>query len=57
MKSLTNRKWNSLNQVKDYIESNNTSEKVISFDGATLTTNKYIYGLAFGQVSIKKNGK
>ena len=55
-KKLTERTWNSLTQVKDYLESN-TKEKIEYFDGATLVTNKNTYGLAFGKLNIKKHDK
>ena len=52
--NLKERKWNSLTQVKEWIESN-TDEKVEHFDGCRLITDKYIYGLAFGQLAVRKN--
>jgi hypothetical protein len=43
-KDYTNQKWNSLSQLKEKIEEDKL-EKVKSFDGIKLVTNKYIYGL------------
>lgn len=57
MSLLTNKKWNSLSQVREHLEKNSPKEKIVSFDGATLVTDKYTYGLAFGKLSQTKNGK
>lgn len=54
--SIKNKKWQSLTQFKEYLEKN-TKEKIEYFDGMVLITNKYRYGLAFGELSIKENGK
>jgi len=54
--NLKNKKWNSLTQLKEFLEKN-TKEKVEYFDGSVLITNKYRYALAFGELSIKENGK
>lgn len=43
-KDYTSQKWNSLSQLKEKIEEDKL-EKVKSFDGIKLVTNKYIYGL------------
>lgn len=48
-----NGMWNSLTQLKEYIESN-TKEKIKSFDGIYLVTNKYTYSLYDGTVFWKK---
>jgi hypothetical protein len=48
-----NGKWNSLTQLKEYIESN-TKEKIKSFDGVYLVTNKYTYSLYDGTVFWRK---
>lgn len=48
-----NGTWNSLTQLKEYIESN-TKEKIKSFDGIYLVTNKYTYSLYDGTVFWKK---
>jgi hypothetical protein len=48
-----NGKWNSLTQLKEYIESN-TKEKIKSFDGIYLVTNKYTYSLYDGTVFWRK---
>jgi hypothetical protein len=50
------RKWNSLTDFKVWLEKN-TKEKVEYFDGLQLITNKGIYGLAFSELSFKKNEK
>lgn len=44
MGSIMERKWNSLRQLKDYFEKTN-EEKVVDYDGASLTTKKYVYTL------------
>jgi hypothetical protein len=49
------RNWNSLSDLKDYLEKNNL-EKVEYFDGLMLRTNKGKYGLAFGKLSFEKLG-
>jgi hypothetical protein len=43
--------WTSLTQLKAYIEKS-TKEKVKSFDGAELVTDKASYGLYDGEISI-----
>ena len=48
-----NGTWNSLTQLKEYIESN-TKEKIKSFDGIYLVTNKYTYSLYDGTVFWRK---
>jgi hypothetical protein len=52
MKHL-NRNWNSLSDLKDYLQKNQL-ESIIYFDGLTLKTNKGNYGLAFGRLSFEK---
>jgi hypothetical protein len=47
------RNWNSLTDLKLYIEKN-TKEKVEFFDGMVLVTNKGTYGLAFGQLNFRE---
>ena len=47
------REWHSLGQVRDYVK-NHTQEKVHSFNGFELVTDKYRYGLAFGQLRRSK---
>jgi|DEB0MinimDraft_12_1074336.scaffolds.fasta_scaffold116259_1 hypothetical protein len=47
--------WDSLTQLKRHIEETGGKEKVVSFMGHTLTTNKYVYGLSSGKLSrVKK---
>ena len=47
--------WDSLTQLKRHIEETGGKEKVVSFIGHTLTTNKYVYGLSSGKLSrVKK---
>ena len=38
------RKWYSLTRLKDHFEKTK-EEKVVDFDGVSLTTNKYVYTL------------
>jgi len=47
------RKWNSLTDLKTYIEKS-TKEKIEFFDGCVLVTNKGTYGLAFGQLIFRE---
>ena len=54
MKHL-NRKWNSLTELKDYLEKNNL-EEIKYFDGGILKTNKGNYYLAFSQLRFEKTG-
>ena len=49
-KDILSKTWNSLTQLKEYLEKN-TKEKIISFDGITLETNQAYYTLAFGTLS------
>jgi len=49
------RSWSSLGDVKKYLETN-TKEKVISFNGFELVTNKGTYGLALKELRFTKNG-
>lgn len=57
MNSLTNKKWNSLTQVRDHLQSKFPEEKITYFDGIVLKTSKYVYTLAFEQLKMEKNGK
>lgn len=50
------KNWQSLTQLKNHIEKNKL-EKVISFDGAQLITDKATYGLYAGEISIWYNDK
>jgi len=43
--------WDSLSQLKKVIEETGGKEKVISFNGIDLVTNKYVYGLSSGKLS------
>lgn len=47
------REWQSLGQVRDYLQQH-TRERVESFNGFELITNKYKYGLASGQLRRTK---
>jgi hypothetical protein len=49
---IDNKKWNSLTQLKEWLETN-TKEKIKSFDGIYLKSNKYEYTLALGKVKWK----
>ena len=49
---IDNKKWNSLTQLKEWLETN-TKEKIKSFDGIYLKSNKYEYTLALGKVRWK----
>ena len=53
-KGIIERKWDSLSKLKDYFEKTN-EEKVTAFDGLSLTTKKYVYTLALGELSRRKN--
>lgn len=48
------KQWRSLTDLKEHIVRHNL-EKVISFDGAELVTNKATYGLYQGKISIYPN--
>ena len=47
------RSWNSLSDLKNYLETK-TKEKIIKFDGIQLVTNKGKYGLAMRELSFIK---
>jgi hypothetical protein len=49
------KSWNCLGDVKKYIEAN-TRERVISFNGVELVTNKGVYGLALRELRFVKHG-
>lgn len=49
-KSYHSRKWQQLSDLKAYIDSNVKKEKVISFDGWKLVTNKYEYTMFLGEL-------
>ncbi len=49
---IDNKRWNSLTQLKEWLETN-TKEKIKSFDGIYLKSNKYEYTLALGKVKWK----
>lgn len=59
-KSIEERNWGSLGQVRSFIENNNKGkrgravEKVLDFSGHTLETNKAIYMLSFDGLHVKK---
>lgn len=44
MASIMERNWNSLSQLRDYFEKTK-EEKVVNFDGVSLTTKKHVYTL------------
>jgi hypothetical protein len=48
-----NKKWNSLTQLKDYLEKEKI-EKVLEFDGYELITEKYRYTIAFSELNVEK---
>jgi hypothetical protein len=48
------RSWNSLGDVKRYLETH-TKEKILSFNGFELVTNKGTYGLALKQLRFTTN--
>lgn len=48
--------WHSLSDFRDYLLKQN-KEKIISFNGYELITNKAKYGLLFGKLSITENKK
>lgn len=50
---MLTREWNTLGQVRDYIQQH-TQEKVVSFNGFTLVTDRYTYGLAHGKLRRSK---
>lgn len=54
MKDYTKKSWNSLTQLKEHIERDN-KEKIVSFDGIKLVTNKRTYRLFDGQLTQVKN--
>lgn len=47
-----NKKWNSLSDLRDRIERDGI-EKIISFDGVNIVTNRRIFGLVFGELIVK----
>jgi len=49
-KDILKKTWNSLSQLKEYLEKN-TKEKILAFDGITLETNSAYYTLAFGELT------
>jgi|SaaInlStandDraft_1057018.scaffolds.fasta_scaffold06275_9 hypothetical protein len=53
MKYIEKKSWNSLTQLKKWLEEN-TKEKIKYFDGIILKTNKYSYTMAFGKVEWTK---
>jgi len=44
------KKWNSLAQLKDHIESDKSGEFVIEFNGVYLITNRARYSIIHGQL-------
>jgi len=49
---ITKKTWRNLAQLKNHIELNVRGENVLSFDGAFLETNKHVYGLVDGQLTV-----
>ena len=55
---MIDKSWTSLTQVREYIERKNekkkgkAKEKIISFDGIRIITNKYKYTLAAGELRM-----
>lgn len=47
------KNWNSLDQLKNFIEKNNL-ERIIHFNGSQLETDKAYYGLYAGELSIER---
>jgi len=47
------KNWNNLADVRNYIEANST-EKVESFNGWELITDKNVYRLTFGKLRIEE---
>jgi hypothetical protein len=48
-KSIFDRKWDTLIQFREYLEKN-TNEKIESFNGWQLVTNKGTYSIAWNQL-------
>ena len=49
-KDVMEKSWNCLGTLKTFFETSK-QEKVVEYDGATLTTKKYIYTLFDGQLT------
>ena len=49
----TVKRWNSLADLRDRIRADGR-EEIVSFDGVTLTTDRRVFGLAFGELSVSK---
>jgi hypothetical protein len=52
--NIMDRSWTSLTQLKEHFEKTN-EENVIDFNGVELKTEKYIYGLAFSELTRRNN--
>lgn len=53
-KSTMERNWDSLSKLKEHFEKTG-EEKVVGFDGYSLTTKKYVYTLAMGELRKQKS--
>lgn len=55
-KHFTEKNWGSLTQLKTYFDGQKGKgrEKVLSFEGHTLETNKAIYILSFDGLHVRK---
>ena len=58
-KHFTEKKWGSLSQLKSFFDNQKGRgrEKVLSFEGHTLETNKAIYTLSFDGLHVNKKNK
>lgn len=52
LKDYTKRMWSSLSQLKEHIEKDG-KEKIVDFNGAELTTNKRIFSLYQGLLTVR----
>lgn len=53
VKILSNRSWNSLTDVKKFLQSS-TTEKVESFNGYEIVTERFLIGLVHGKIKVRK---
>lgn len=49
----TGKSWNSLSDLRDRILADGR-EEIVSFDGVTLRTDRRVFGLAFGELTVEK---
>jgi hypothetical protein len=52
-KDIMDRSWTCLSSLKTFFDASK-QEKVVGFDGASLTTKRYIYTLYDGQLTRKE---